>query len=85
MHQALPASGGTRRPPEWIWVGGQLGQLHGPQSRAHHLLKGPDLGGAGSALRQAGQIIFEGFGGSPVLTYGLNCAMTRLCRCCRRA
>jgi hypothetical protein len=35
----------------------------GPQAKAHHLLKGLDLGGAGSALRQAGQIIFEAFGG----------------------
>jgi hypothetical protein len=26
----------------------------GPQAKAHHLLKGLDLGGAGSALRQAG-------------------------------
>jgi hypothetical protein len=37
----------------------------GPQAKAHHLLKRLDLGGAGSALRQAGQIIFEQFGGSP--------------------
>jgi hypothetical protein len=32
-----------------------LGQLHRPRAKAHHLLKGLDLGGAGSALRQAGQ------------------------------
>jgi hypothetical protein len=43
--------------------------LTGPQAKAHHLLKGPDLGGAGSALRQAGQIIFEEFGGSPGNSY----------------
>jgi hypothetical protein len=41
----------------------------GPQARAHHLLKGLDLGGAGSALRRAGQIIFEEFGGSPGNSY----------------
>jgi hypothetical protein len=41
----------------------------GPQAKAHHLLKGLDLGGAGSALRQAGQIIFEEFGGSPGNSY----------------
>jgi hypothetical protein len=35
----------------------------GLQAKAHHLLKGLDLGGSGSALRQAGQIIFEAFGG----------------------
>jgi hypothetical protein len=41
----------------------------GPQAKAHHLLKDLDLGGAGSALRQAGQIIFEQFGGSPGNSY----------------
>jgi len=41
----------------------------GPQAKAHHLLKGLDLGGAGSALRQAGQITFEEFGGSPGNSY----------------
>jgi hypothetical protein len=41
----------------------------GPQAKAHHLLKGLDLGGAGSALRQAGQIIFEEFGGTPGNSY----------------
>ncbi len=41
----------------------------GPQAKAHHLLKGLDLGGSGSALRQAGQIIFEEFGGSPGNSY----------------
>jgi hypothetical protein len=41
----------------------------GPQAKAHHLLKGLDLGDAGSALRQAGQIIFEEFGGSPGNSY----------------
>jgi hypothetical protein len=41
----------------------------GPQAKAHHLLKGLDLGGAGSALRQAGQIILEEFGGSPGNSY----------------
>jgi hypothetical protein len=49
----------------------------GPQAKAHHLLKGLDLGGAGSALRQAGQIIFEEFGGSPGNSLpGSNCATT---------
>jgi hypothetical protein len=43
--------------------------LTGPQAKAHHLLKGLDLGGAGSALRQTGQIIFEEFGGSPGNSY----------------
>ena len=37
----------------------------GPQAKAHHLLKGLDLGHSGSALGQAGHIIFEEFGGSP--------------------
>jgi hypothetical protein len=41
----------------------------GPQARAFHLLKGLDLGRSGSALRQAGQIIFEEFGGSPGNSY----------------
>jgi hypothetical protein len=41
----------------------------GPQAKAHHLLKDLDLGGAGSALKQAGQIIFEEFGGSPGNSY----------------
>ena len=41
----------------------------GPQAKAHHLLKNLDLGHAGSALRQAGQIIFEEFGGSPGNSY----------------
>ena len=41
----------------------------GPQAKAHHLLKDLDLCGSGSALRQAGQIIFEEFGGSPGNSY----------------
>ena len=41
----------------------------GPQAKAFHLLKGLDLGHSGSALRQAGQIIFEEFGGSPGNSY----------------
>jgi hypothetical protein len=41
----------------------------GPQAKAHHLLRDLDLGGAGSALRQAGQVIFENFGGSPGNSY----------------
>jgi hypothetical protein len=40
-----------------------------PQAKAHHLLKGLDLGGSGSALRQAGQITFEQFGGSSGNSY----------------
>jgi hypothetical protein len=34
-----------------------------------NLLTGCDLGGAGSALRRAGQIIFEEFGGSQGNSY----------------
>ena len=41
----------------------------GPQAKAHHLLKDLDLGDAGSALRQAGQIIFQEFGGSAGNSY----------------
>ena len=41
----------------------------GPQAKAFHLLKSLDLGHSGSALRQAGQIIFEEFGGSPGNSY----------------
>jgi hypothetical protein len=41
----------------------------GPQAKALHLLKDLDLGHAGSALRQAGQIIFQEFGGSPGNSY----------------
>ena len=41
----------------------------GPQAKAFHLLKGLDLGHSGSALRQAGQIIFEEFGGYPGNSY----------------
>ena len=47
----------------------QWDNFTGPQARAHHLLKGLDLGHGGSALRQAGQIIFEEFGGSPGNSY----------------
>jgi hypothetical protein len=39
------------------------------EAKAFHLLKGLDLGHSGSALRQAGQIIFEEFGGSPGNSY----------------
>jgi hypothetical protein len=41
----------------------------GPQAKAHHLLKDLDFGDFGSALRQAGQVIFENFGGSPGNSY----------------
>jgi hypothetical protein len=41
----------------------------GPQAKAFHLLKGLDLGHSGSALKQAGQIIFQEFGGSPGNSY----------------
>jgi hypothetical protein len=41
----------------------------GPQAKAFHLLKDLDLSQAGSALRQAGQIIFQEFGGSPGNSY----------------
>jgi hypothetical protein len=41
----------------------------GPQAKAHHLLKKLDLGSADSKLRQAGQVIFEAFGGAPGFSY----------------
>jgi hypothetical protein len=41
----------------------------GPQAKAHHLLKKLDLGAPDSKLRQAGQIIFEAFGGAPGFSY----------------
>jgi hypothetical protein len=41
----------------------------GPQAKAFHLLKKLDLGPAGSRLRQAGEIIFEEFGGAPCNSY----------------
>jgi hypothetical protein len=47
----------------------QWDNFTGPQAKAFHLLKDLDLGQAGSALRQAGQIIFEEFGGSPGNSY----------------
>jgi hypothetical protein len=37
----------------------------GPQAKAFHLLKKLDLGALDSTLRQAGEIIFEEFGGAP--------------------
>jgi hypothetical protein len=40
-----------------------------PRPRSHHLLKSLDLGHSGSTLRQAGQIIFQEFGGSPGNSY----------------
>jgi hypothetical protein len=44
--------------------------FNGPQAKAFHLLKKLDLGSApDSKLKQAGQIIFEGFGGSPGNSY----------------
>ena len=46
--------------------------LTGPQAKAHHLLKDLDLGHGGSPLRQAGQIIFEEFGGSPGNSYHMG-------------
>jgi hypothetical protein len=41
----------------------------GPQAKAYHLLKKLDLGDADSKLGQAGEIIFEEFGGGPVNSY----------------
>jgi hypothetical protein len=42
----------------------------GAQAKAFHLLKGLDLGSSpDSKLRQAGQIIFQEFGGSPGNSY----------------
>ena len=43
--------------------------FNSPQAKAHHLLKGLDLGSPSSKLKQAGQIIFEGCGGSPGFSY----------------
>ena len=64
-------------PAERIWWEDSWDNFTGPQAKAHHLLKGLDLGDAGSALRQAGQIIFEEFQDlRAILTHGLNCAMT---------
>jgi hypothetical protein len=53
-----------------------MGQLRRPQAKAFHLLKGLDLGHSGSALRQAGQIIFQEFGGSPGNSVELNDDLT---------
>jgi hypothetical protein len=41
----------------------------GPQAKAYHLLKKLDLGAPDSKLRQAGEIIFQGFGGAPGNSY----------------
>jgi hypothetical protein len=41
----------------------------GPQAKAFHLLKKLDLGPVDSTLRQAGEIIFEEFGGTPGNSY----------------
>ena len=41
----------------------------GPQARAHHLLKKLDLGAPDSKPKQAGEIIFQGFGGGPGNSY----------------
>jgi hypothetical protein len=41
----------------------------GPQAKAYHLLKKLDLGAADSKLRQAGEVIFEEFGGAPGNSY----------------
>ena len=41
----------------------------GPQAKAFHLLKKLDLGVGDSKLRQAGEIIFEEFGGAPGNSY----------------
>ena len=46
-----------------------MGQLHRPQAKAFHLLKKLDLGPLESTLRQAGEIIFEEFGGAPGNSY----------------
>ena len=43
--------------------------FNGPQAKAHHLLKTLDLGAPGSQLTQAGQVIFEAFGGAPGFSY----------------
>jgi len=41
----------------------------GPEAKAFHLLKKLDFGPAESKLRQAGEIIFEEFGGAPGNSY----------------
>jgi hypothetical protein len=41
----------------------------GPQAKAHHLLKQIDLGAPNSKLREAGEIMFEAFGGAPGNSY----------------
>ncbi len=46
-----------------------MGQLRRTQAKAFLLLKGLDLSHSGSALRQAGQIIFQEFEGSPGNSY----------------
>jgi hypothetical protein len=46
-----------------------VGNFNGPQAKAHHLLKGLDLGSSSSTLKQAGQVIFEAFGGAPGFSY----------------
>jgi hypothetical protein len=43
--------------------------VNGPQAKAFHLLKQLDLGASDSKLSQAGEIIFEEFGGAPGNSY----------------
>jgi hypothetical protein len=44
-----------------------MGQLHRPAGEAFHLVKKLDFGPADCKLRQAGEIIFEAFGGAPAI------------------
>ena len=49
----------------------------GPQAKAHHLLKGLDLGGAGRRLGRLARLPSSSSGDlRAILTHGLNCAMT---------
>ena len=49
----------------------------GPQAKAHHLLKGLDLGDAGSALGRLARLSSRSSADlRAILTHGLNCAMT---------
>ena len=48
-----------------FWLGGRMGQLHRPPGEGVSPAQEADLGPADSRLRQAGEIIFEEFGGAP--------------------
>jgi len=52
-----------------FWWQDMWDNFTGPAAKAYHLLKTLDLGDADSKLRQAGEIIFEEFGGRPGFNY----------------